>query len=215
VRGVAITLACFAVIAVLLAWSRWIARQRLASLGHLALAGACAVVAAVLWVVTDDLAGFDPVRPGAAIAELHFDATAPGSYRATLIRLPMGGVQVFAMPGERWRIEARTLEWIGPASSLGSRPVYRLQQLESGPSAAGTAAAATGRRYALTDVVGVDVWARVRSSTLWSRYARAGVVEAPWQPMTAGAEFTVTIAGDRLVIERTDASDRVLAPLTP
>jgi hypothetical protein len=214
VRGVAITLACFALIAVLLAWSRWIARQRLASLGHAALAGACAVVAACLWVVSDDLAGFEPVRPGVAIAELHFDATGPGSYRVTLIRLPMGGVQVFAMSGERWRIEARTLGWVGPASSLGARPVYRLQQLESS-LAAGTASPPTGQRYALSDVVGADVWARVRSSSLASRYARAGVAEAPWQPMTTGAEFTVTIAGDRLVIERTDSSDRVLAPLPP
>lgn len=211
-RGVAVTLACFALITILLAWSRWIARRRLASLGHAALAGACAAVATVLWVVTDDLAGFDPVRPGVAIAELHFDETGPGLYRATLIRLPMGGVQVFAMPGDRWRIEARTLEWTGPASSLGARPVYRLQQLESAP-AAGTAAPPAGRRYALSNVAGVDVWARVRSSTLGSRYARAGVVEAPWQPMAAGAEFTVTIAGGRLAIERIDASDRVLAPL--
>ncbi len=211
-RGVAITLACFALIAVLLAWSRWIARRRLASLGHAILAGACAVVAAFLWVVTDDLAGFDPVRPGVAIAELHFDATGPGDYRATLIRLPMGGVQVFAMPGERWRIEARTLQWTGLARSLGARPVYRLQQLESSP-AAGTSAPPAGRRYALTDVAGVDVWARVRSSALGSRYARAGVAEVPWQPMTDGAEFTVTIEGDRLLIERIDASDRVLAPL--
>ena len=206
-RGVAVTLACFALIAVLLAWSRWLARRRLASLGHVALAAACTAVATFLWALAGGLSSYDPLRPGAAVAELRFDDAGPGRYRATLIRLPEGRVQVFELPGERWRIEARTLDWLGLAASAGLRPGYRLERIESAP-ASGTA----GRSYALANTAGVDLWARVRGGPPWSRYAEAGVAEAPWQPMTDGAEYTVVVAGGRLVIEPADAGGPVLAP---
>lgn len=212
-RGVAATLACFAFIAVLLAWSRWLARRRLASLGHAALAGACTALAVLLWVVTGDLASFDPIRPGLAIAELRFDEAGPGRYRATLIRLPEGRVQVFEMPGDRWRVEARTIDWLGPVASLGMRPSYRLERLESGAASGPSGSEAAGRSYALADVPGLDVWARVRASRFGSRYAEARTVAAPWQPMAGGAEFTVAVDGGRLLVEPAGDSAADLAPL--
>jgi len=216
VRGVAVTLAGFTLLASLLAWSRWLARRRLASLGHAVLAAACAALAAFLLVVTDGLESFSPVRPGMAIAELRFDDAGPGRYRATLVRLPEGRVQVFEMPGERWRIEARTLGWHGPAAGLGLQPAVRLERLESGPAAAGPAAqAAAGRSFALANAAGIDLWARVRGSPLWSRYAEAGVAEVPWQSMTSGAEFTVIANDRRLVVEPGGAGGPVLTPLRP
>ena len=99
-RGVAVTLAGFTLLASLLAWSRWLARRRLASLGHAVLAAACAALAAFLLVVTDGLESFSPVRPGMAIAELRFDDAGPGRYRATLVRLPEGRVQVAIKVGK-------------------------------------------------------------------------------------------------------------------
>jgi hypothetical protein len=207
VRGVAVTLACFTLLASLLAWSRWLARHRLASLGHAALAAVCAALAAFLWVVTDGLDSFEPVRAGMAIAELRFDDAGPGRYRATLVRLPEGRVQVFGMPGDRWRIEARTIGWHEPAARLGLRPGVRLERLESG-----RAEGAAGRSFALADDAGMDLWARVRGSPLWSRYAEAGVAEAPWVPMTSGAQFTVIATGRGLVVEPAGAAGPALAP---
>ena len=211
-RGVAITLACFALIAALLAWSRWLARRRLASLGHATMAAGCASLAAFLWLVTDGLEGYAPLRPGMAIAELRFDEAAPGRFRATLVRLPEGRVQVFEMPGGLWRIEARTLEWLEPAASLGLQPAYRLQRIESGESDGPAGGARPGRSYALADEAGADAWAWVRDSRPWSRHAKAGVAEAPWQPMTNGAEFTILAAGGRLVAEPAGDAGPALAP---
>jgi len=213
VRGVAITLACFALIAVLLAWSRWITRRRLASLGHVALAVASASIAAFLWAVTGGLASFEPLRPGVAIAELRFDEAGPGRYRATLVHLPEGRAQVLEVPGVRWRLEAKTLGWLGPADRLGLRPAYRLERFESGQADDPTSPADAGNSYALAEDAGSDVWARARGSRLWSRYVEAGVTETPWQPMTHGAEFTVFANGRSLVVEPAGADGPVLTPL--
>ena len=38
VQGVAIVVTCFALVALLLAWSRWLARRRLAAAGHATMA---------------------------------------------------------------------------------------------------------------------------------------------------------------------------------
>lgn len=211
-RGVAATLAFFALVAVLLAWSRWLARRRLASLGHATMGVACLGLATFLWVVTEGLASFSPMRPGAAIAELRFDDAGPGRYRATLVRLPDGRIQVFEMPGERWRIEARTLEWLGPAASLGMKPSYRMERFESGPAAEPAAPAATQPGYALAEDAGVDLWSHVRGNRLWARYAKAGVLETQWQPMSRSAEFTIAAANGRLVVEPAESSSPVLAP---
>jgi hypothetical protein len=213
VRGVAITLACFALIAVLLAWSRWITRRRLASLGHVALALVSASIAAFLWVVTGGLASFEPLRPGVAVAELRFDEAGPGRYRATLVRLPEGRAQVLEMPGNRWRLEARTLGWLGPADRLGLRPAYRLERFESGRADDSTSPADAGNSYRLAEDAGPDVWARVRGSRLWSHYVKTGVADTAWQPMTNGAEFTVFANGRSLVVEPAGADGPVLTPL--
>jgi hypothetical protein len=212
VRGVAATLACFALIAALLAWSRWLARRRLASLGHASLAAACLALATFLWVVAEGLASFSTLRPGVAIAELRFDEVGPGRYRATLVRLPDGRIQVFEMPGERWRVEARTLAWLGPAASLGMQPSYRLERFESGPVVEPTAQAAARPSYALAEDAGVDLWSQVRGNRLWARYARAEALETQWQPMSSGAEFSITALNGRLVVAPAEAANPVLAP---
>jgi hypothetical protein len=200
-RGVAVTLACFALVALLLAWSRWLARRRLASLGHAALAAACVLLGALLWAATDSLASFQPLRPGLAIARIRFDEVGPGRYRATLVRLPQGRVQVFEMAGDSWRIEARTLVWHGLAADLGLQPACRLERLESGPASSVASAGAAGSSYALSDVVGMDVWSRVRGHPGWARYAEAGAADLPWQPIKDGQQFTVVMAGLDLAAE--------------
>ncbi len=213
-RGIAVTLACFALVAALLAWSRWLARRRLASLGHVALAAACAAVAAFLWTAAEGLASYEPLRPGMALARIHFDEAEPGRYRATLVRLPWGRVQVFELAGENWQVEAKTLHWHGLATDLGLKPAYRLDRLESRPivGAADADSAGGGRSYALASSQGLDVWARISGSTRWSRHAEAGVAETAWQPITDGAEFIIVATADGLVAQPAGTEIPVLAP---
>ncbi len=206
-RGIAATLACFALVAALLAWSRWLARRRLASLGHVALAAACTAVAIFLWSAAAGMANYEPLRPGHAIAEIRFDQVGPGRYRATLIRLPWGRVQLFEMTGENWRLETRTLRWHGLASDLGLKPVYRLERLECGP-----AGAAADRVYALSSDEGMDVWGSARGNAVWSPYAEATVAEVPWTPMKDGAEFTIVVTPEGLVAQPSGTEIPVLPP---
>lgn len=209
-RGIAVTLACFALVAALLAWSRWIARRRLASLGHVALTGACAVVATGLWMLADGLAGFEPLRPGLAVAQVRFDEVAPGRYRATLVRLPWGRVQLFELAGDSWRMDARVLRWRGLAAELGLKPAYRLDRLESGRPDAGADAAA-GSSYALASDAGIDVWSRARDPG-WSRHAEAAVAGIPWMRMEDGAELMIVVTAEGLAARPSATEIPVLAP---
>jgi hypothetical protein len=208
VRGVALTLACFALVAALLAWSRWLARRRMASIGHVALAAACAAVATILWSAAAGMASYEPLRPGQAVAEIRFDEVGPGRYRASLIRLPWGRVQLFELAGENWRMEARTLHWHRLAADLGMKPCYRLERLESGPAAGAVAE----RSYALSSDEGMDVWTRVRGNARWSPYAEAAVEEVPWNPIKDGAEFTIVVTPNGLVAQPSGTEIPVLAP---
>jgi len=208
VRGIAATLACFALVAALLAWSRWIARRRLASLGHVALACTCAAIATGMWTLADGMAGFEPLRPGLAVAQVRFDEVAPGRYRATLIRLPWGRVQLFELSGESWRMDARVLHWRGPAAQLGLKPVYRLERLESGRPDPGAAAASS---YALASGAGMDVWTRARDAR-WSGYAEAAVTELPWTLMADGAELTIVVTPGGLAARPSNTEIPVVAP---
>ena len=100
-RGVAVVLACFSLIALLLAWSRWLARRRLASAGHVLLAIAAGWGAVLLWSILASLDTYVPVVHGQPVADVYLEQTGSRSYRAVLTRLPAGRVQVFEVDGDQ------------------------------------------------------------------------------------------------------------------
>ena len=130
-HGVAVVVACFALVALLLAWSRWLAGRRLAAAGHVAMAIAAAAVALLMWSVTAGLESYEPVLRDQPIASLYVERTGPQRFRATLTRLPAGRVQVFELTGDQWRVEARTLDWHGLAAQIGLDRMYRLERLST------------------------------------------------------------------------------------
>ncbi|HQR24532.1 MAG TPA: hypothetical protein PK163_07070 [Steroidobacteraceae bacterium] len=200
-RGVAVTLAGFAFIALLLAWSRWLTRHRLAAVANLALATIAAIVAAALWSVATGLEDYEPLRAETVVAEVRFDETGTDRYRATFMHLPEGGVQVFEMPGNRWRLAARTLEWHGFAADAGLKPMFRFEALEAGTATTDGEGVRVLRTYQLAEPDSLDVWAWVRASRAWSRYAVAGRADGAWLPVSRGEHFVVRIADGVLRIE--------------
>lgn len=211
-RGTAATLACFAAIAVLLAWSRWLARRRWASLCYIAMAAGCAATAAIAWALFTGLAGFSPLRQDAEVARIRFDAAGPGRFRATLLRLPQGEVQVLDLPGDEWRIEVDTLEWPAVLAATGLQPSYRLARLESRESAAAThRPAEPTRAYPLSAAAGFDLWNAARSSALWSRIATAAGATLPWQPMPRPGEYLVRLQARALHLEPAAGPGAVLS----
>lgn len=199
--GVAVVLAGFSLITALLAWSRWLARRRLAALGHVVMAIVAGWGALLAWQTVSSLGAYEPVVRGHPIAEIFFEQTGSRSYRAMLTRLPSGRVQVFEMTGDQWRLEARTLDWHGWAAGVGMRPVYRLEHLSARhvrPLAAGDPAAS---RYALDTDTGDDVWAKARTNPAWRRFASARLADGPWQPMLNGARYVVRLQDAALKVE--------------
>jgi len=68
VHGAAVVVACFALVALLLAWSRWLAGRRLAAAGHVAMAIAAAAGSLLMWSVTAGLESYEPVPQGQPVA---------------------------------------------------------------------------------------------------------------------------------------------------
>ncbi len=215
--GVAALLAGFALLAVLLAWSRWLAHRRWAAVGHVLLAVTAGCGALLSWSMQQSLRSYEPVIHGQPVAELYVEKIAARRYRGTLTRLPAGRVQVFELPGEQWRLEARTLDWQGRAAELGLGSRYRLERLGSRRdprSIAGDApGAAETASYRLGADDGDDLWAKARTGTVWARHLRGGRADGPWQPLAGDARFTVWLEPGGLRVE--PANESATASLHP
>ena len=192
-HGVALTLAGFAVVAALLAWSRRLARRRAAALGHLVLAAACAALAAVAGSLARTMDGFQPLDAGRPIAEIRFDASGNGRYRTLLLYLPDGRVQVLELSGDQWRATVRTLDWRDWVTRLGARPAVRLERLESGRDGQATQAyplAGPARDGAEGPDLGV-----------WSRLLEAPTLDTGWQPVANRSEYRLRVGAGRVDVE--------------
>src|SRR5512134_748164 len=111
-RPVLLIVAAFALIALLLAWTRWLAGRHWAAAGNLALGLIATGLTALGWPVAVHLDSYEVQPAGQPIAELFFEQTGSGRFRATLTRFPSGRMQVFELHGQQWHVEARTLEWV-------------------------------------------------------------------------------------------------------
>jgi len=194
-----LVLAGFALVAALLAWSRWLAGRRWATAGNLLLALVAISMVGTVWPIAGDLATYQPMRANQAVAEMFFEQAGARRYRATLTRLPSGRMQVFELEGDEWRLGARGLDWTPRAAALGLEPVYQLDILEA-RSAAAAAAAEPGSiagptRFTLHEAQGSDLWARLEAGSRWSAAAKALKIEGPWQPMDHRQRFNIRLDG--------------------
>ena len=212
-HGAAVVVACLALIALLLAWSRWLAGRRLAAAGHVAMAIAAAAGALLMWSVIAGLDSYERVMPGQPIASLFVERTGSQSFRATLTRLPAGRVQVFELTGDQWRLEARTLDWQGLAAQIGLDRMYRLERLStranrplSGPETAGSS-------FTLGTDAPNDLWARGRTSPAWMRYIHGGHADGPWRPLANGALFAIWLDGQALRVD--SANEAAVTAMKP
>ncbi len=199
--GAAFVLAFFALVALILAWSRRLAGHQLASAGHLALAIACATATAVTGSLASDFASYLRLDEQQPVAEMFFERTGSRQFRATLTRLPEGRMQVFELPGDQWRIDARTLRWKNEAARLEWASRYRLERLSTRDTSADTGLEASVAGFDLNEDRGADVWTRSREGWAWSRQADAQVAYGPWRRMANGARFAVHLRDGKLYTE--------------
>jgi len=192
-QAFALVLACFGGLILLLALSRWLAGRRWACFGHVALATVALVAAAVLLPVGTNLATYQLRHPAGPVAQVYCERTATRTRRITLTRLPGGHMQVFEVTGDEWRIDARTLDWQGPAVDLGLRAGFRLDRLSTRFVRAEEPDSTIPSSYALSEEHGEDIWAQARTGTIWSRYAVADHIYGPWLPLANGARYEVSL----------------------
>jgi hypothetical protein len=209
--GVIAVCVVFGLLALLLGFSRWLAHRPWAAAGNLAVAVALLLVAHRLWPPVLHLQSYEPMPTRALVAQVHCERTGPRSYRVTLTRLPAGQMQVFEVAGEEWRLDARTLVWIGRAGQLGLPASYRLERLSGrylrtkppadSPPIKDTAppSSALPASFALSDQdePGEDVWAQARTESGWKRHIDARHAYGPWRPLADGARFDVSMTHAR------------------
>jgi hypothetical protein len=208
-RPVLLVVAACAVIAALLAWSRWLAGRRWAAAGHLLLAGAATTIVAGGWPLVAYLAAYDGWAAELPVAELFFEQTGASRFRATLTRMPSGRMQVFELAGDQWRLDLRTLQWSERATQFGPQSRYRIERLASRQAESGQPVSVHELAVAGSPVPLLGRLGGTRGTPLLEARDRAG----PWQPMASGARFQVrlTAAGAIETEARNEAASDSLA----
>jgi hypothetical protein len=211
--GVIVLCVVFGLLALLVAFSRWLARRHWAAAGNVLIAVLLLALAHRLWPPVLHLQSYQKMRASAPIAQVQSERTGPRTYRVTLTRLPAGEMQVFEMAAEEWRLDVRTLVWTGRAAGLGLPPSFRLERLsgrfvrtDSPAPAPAEAAAGLPASFPLSDPdeAGEDIWAQARTGTRWQAHVDARHAYGPWRPLADGARFEVRL------IRPTGGADAVL-----
>jgi hypothetical protein len=206
VHGAAVVVTCFALVALLLCWSRWLAGRRLAAVGHLVMAIAAAAGALLMWSVMAGLESYEAVLHDQPVASLFVERTGSQSFRATLTRLPAGRVQVFELTGDQWRLEARTLDWQGLAAQIEPNRRYRLERLITRATRPLSGPAAAESSFSLGTDSPHDLWARSRTMPGWKRHVRGDHAYGPWRPLANGGLFTIWLDGETLRVDAANAA---------
>ncbi|HSQ68634.1 MAG TPA: hypothetical protein VLM41_01005 [Steroidobacteraceae bacterium] len=204
-----------AVVTALLAAARAVARRGPAATAYLLLAAMLAVVGWNLWRLAPDLGSYEPLRTGQPVAELYFERTGAGRFRATLTRLPEGRMAIYELRGELWRIGIRRLQWL-PADwdpGLGQR--YRLERLEARPADDAEATADDRSAYPLVVQTGHDLWSQAAGGGSAARLIAADYDESGWRPLRHEARLRVQIGAEGLMIEPMNAAAEALASQAP
>lgn len=184
-------------VALLIAFSRWLAGRTWAAAGNATLGVALLLAVHHIWPAAANLRTYDPLpATSASVAQLSVERTGSRTWRVTLTRLPEGRMQVFHAVGDQWRLDARALFWSERAGALGLRPSYRLDRLairqatrevadgNEAPPAAGGGFDLAGR-----EEPGEDLWARARTGARWPRDLSATMLYGPWLPLVDGARY--------------------------
>lgn len=193
-------LAGFVLLALLLAWSRWLAGRRWASAGHLLLAATLGAATALGWSMAGFLESYEVQVADRPVAELFFERVGTNRYRVALTRLPSGRMQVVELVGDEWRLDLRALDWSNRAAHLGAEPRYRIEALASRPSPAAVPSVPVGVTHDLGPREESVPWL----ATIGTRGGQPVVtmrdLEGPWQPMAGGARFDVRLTAAHTVL---------------
>ena len=208
-RPTLIVIAAFAVIATLLAWSRWLAGRRWAATGHVVLAFVAAAAVVLAWPVTAYVKKFAPLSAPLPVAEFAFERTGADRHRVTVTRLPSGRMQLLEVAGGEWRANLQVLRWAGWLAPFAPRTAYRIMSLETRASAGATAV----QTHQLDSPAGTEPW----TAGLGTRSGGPALVMQPaasrWLPVGDRVRYEIRLseAGAVTVVPRGEAAVRLPA----
>jgi len=150
--------------------------------------------AALVFVVAGNMYTYSRLTYEAPIADLIFKSTGPQHYQATLIHAPSGEMQVFAVNGDEWQLDARVLKWRGWATVLGLDAQFRLERLSGRYLDIEQERSAPRTLYRLSDNPGIDLWTWSIAHPQWVPFVDAVYGSATFLPMADGARYRVTMS---------------------
>jgi len=195
--SLAIVLAAFGLLLILLGYRRQVQHRTASAFGH-GIAGAVVFLAgALLFALALNFNTYERVQTDQPIAQLSFDKTAAHSYQVSLMRIPSGDLQVFNLTGDQWRIEARQLIWTGWPQWFGLRSDIRLQTLSSSGADLNNTGLATS--YKLSRNPGIDLWKlREDYSGSIANSLTLRLLSSEDAPLTDGLRYHIYFTGDAL-----------------
>jgi len=162
--------------------------------------------ASVTFVVASNLFTYSRLTYETPVADLIFKTTGPQRYQATLIHAPSGEMQVFAVNGDEWQLDARVLKWRGWANLLGLDAQFRLERLSGRYLDIEKERSAPRTVYGLSDNPGIDFWAWSIEHPRWVPFVDAVYGSAAFLPMADGARYRVTMSQTGLLARPMNAT---------
>lgn len=188
-QPVAVVLAFFSIVALLIALGRLLSGHRAAALGNFLLGLLLGFVALATMRFAQELCTFDDHVASVPVAEIVFEKTSARHYRATLTRLPSGRMKVFVIAGDEWRVDGRLLGWQPVLQPLGLKSRYRLEGLSTRFLGTAPTPPETTEPYPLTRSGGRANW----NGRPWDALVSVGPrLSSPWRPLTDHARYQLS-----------------------
>ena len=193
VQAVALVLAGFGVLLLVLALNRLYVGRFVRAAGSLVAGAVLVGIGAVLLSIALNLGTYQRLTHETAVAELVFEERGPQRYRANLIRIPDGAMQVFLLNGDDWQLDARLLKWHGWANLLGLDAQYRLERISGRYRDIELERSAPRSVYQLAENPGLDLWQMATEHRDRLRFVDAVYGTATYLPMADGARFQLSV----------------------
>lgn len=175
-------------------------RLRFIAAGSSALGGlALLAIAVTLFVVSLNLHTYARLTHEQPVAEIVFEARGPQRYRATLAEVPSGEMQLFALAGDEWQLDARVLKWRGWANLLGFDAQYRLERIGGRYQDIEKERHDERTVYPLSENPGLDLWMLATRHPRWLPFVDAVYGSATYMPMADGARYEISITQSGLI----------------
>lgn len=195
--ALALTLIAFGVLLIALSYQRHRHHRDVSAVLHGVSGAGLAVGGMVLLTLTFNFDTYDTLRPDQPLAELTVERANPKTFSIRLMRIPAGDLQVFALNGDHWQVDARLLTWQGWSRWLGLSANIRLEKL-NGSDDSTTPPTATGS-YLLNRTPGLRLVALQQRFPRLLDFLTSQSVQTAHFPLQDGARFHLYFSDGQLL----------------